>query len=89
MVDQGWQIKPVWEMALYLALPAAQGCAAEIADGKSLISKPGENRRSERRESQDGLIQCFLGSREKSQRPAPPGNRWRGSESMKAARDSG
>jgi hypothetical protein len=31
-------------MLIYLAFPAAQGCAAEIDDGKSLISKPGENR---------------------------------------------
>jgi hypothetical protein len=30
-------------MQIYLAFPAAQGCAAEIDDGKSLISKPGEN----------------------------------------------
>jgi hypothetical protein len=30
-------------MLIYLAFPAAQGCAAEIDDGKSLISKPGEN----------------------------------------------
>jgi hypothetical protein len=30
-------------MLNYLAFPAAQGCAREINDGKSLISKPGEN----------------------------------------------
>jgi hypothetical protein len=32
------------ELLIYLAFPAAQGCVAEIDDGKSLISKPGENR---------------------------------------------
>jgi hypothetical protein len=31
-------------MLIDLAFPAAQGCAAEIDDGESLISKPGENR---------------------------------------------
>ena len=30
-------------MLIYLAFPAAHGCAAEIDDAKSLISKPGEN----------------------------------------------
>jgi hypothetical protein len=32
------------EILIYLAFPAAQGCAAEIDDVESLISKPGENR---------------------------------------------
>jgi hypothetical protein len=31
-------------MLIYLTFPAAQGCAAEIDDVESLISKPGENR---------------------------------------------
>jgi hypothetical protein len=35
--------RPVREMLIYSAFPAAQGCGAEIDDGKSLISKPGEN----------------------------------------------
>jgi hypothetical protein len=30
-------------MLIYSAFTAAQGCAAEIDDGKSLISKLGEN----------------------------------------------
>jgi hypothetical protein len=31
-------------MLICLAFPEAQGCAAEIDDGKSLITQPGENR---------------------------------------------
>jgi hypothetical protein len=31
-------------MLIDLAFPAVQGCAADIDDGKSLMSKPVENR---------------------------------------------
>jgi hypothetical protein len=31
-------------MLVYSAFPAVQGCAADINDAKSLVSKPDENR---------------------------------------------
>jgi hypothetical protein len=70
----------VGETLIYSAFPAAQGCATEIDDGKSLISKQGENRifaaaRAPLIEqaSQDGFFQRFLGANGQRQFTCPLG----------------